>query len=234
LTILKTRSIAAIAVAVLAEGWIPMHVFAAPESTTPASPFWLSSATAVTVTSYTSPLIGDNGAYPTTSATIYNLFGATNTASVENGRYDVLFPDPASSPSDAVNTVEFTTPAPVTLSGVDIYLDSDGGGLDDARSVGNFTFTADGIEFVNSAPYNESIAVNNGLNTFMFAEPVTADTFIATFSDNPNIPTDDPDTGIGPRVYELDGVVPEPACISLMALGVITFLLRPRRLANSR
>ena len=206
------------------------EVLAAPEVTTPDSPFTPGSPTAATVTSY-SPLIGDNGALsqggaPLPTATIYNLFGATNTASVENGDYDILFGDNNVQP----NTVDFTTPMPVTLIGLAVYLDSDDGDLDGPRSVGTITFYADGAEVLSAAPVNESVGVNNGQNIFMFSGLVTASTFSVTFPNNPNMMEDNGDTGVGPRVYELDGIPsPEPACMGLVALAGLGLFSRPRR-----
>jgi hypothetical protein len=114
------------------------EVFAAHEVTTADSPFTLGSPTAATVTSY-SPLIGDNGDFPATTASIYNLLGATNTSVEPSG--DIIFRDNNPQP----DTVDFTTPSPVRLIGVAVYLDSDDGTLDGSRSVGTFTFTADGV-----------------------------------------------------------------------------------------
>jgi hypothetical protein len=207
------------------------RVFAGPEATTPSSPFAFGSANSPTVTSYSSPLIGDNGAFPGSSATIYNLFGATNSASIENGTYDIIFGDNNPQP----NTVDFTTPSPVSLIGLAVYLDSDDGTLDGPRSVGTVTFSAGGTQVLSAAPENESIAVNNGLNVFMFANLVTADTFSVTFSDNPNIVENNGDTGVGPRIYELDGIpAPEPACMGLAALAALTLLSRRGRSLSHR
>jgi hypothetical protein len=213
---------------------ITRTVVGVPESTTPDSPFTLGTATAATVTDYTSPLIGDNGAFPGTSATIYNLFGANNSDTVENAD-DILFPDPSAANwenSPPINFVDFTTPSPVSLIGVAVYLNSDNGKLDGPRSVGTFTFTADGVQLVDAAPSDE----NGGANTFMFANMVTASNFVATFSDNPNINNDgDGDTGVGPRVLELDGIPgPEPGCLGVLALGGLGLFVRPRRLALCR
>jgi WD40 repeat protein len=186
---------------------------------------WDPVTTAATVTSY-SPVIGDNGQFLSTMATIYNLFGANNTT-VENG--DIIFGDRNSQP----NTVDFTTPTPVYLIGLAVYLDSDDGTLDGPRSVGTFTFTADGTEELDTAPVNESIAVNLGPNVFTFAEPVTASTFIATFSSNPDLDftPDGNNDGVGPRVYELDGIVPEPASFGLLVTGFLSIVVARRRLA---
>jgi len=142
---------------------------------------------------------------------------------------DIIFGDNNPQP----DTVDFTTPSPVQLIGVAVYLDSDDGTLDGPRSVGTFTFTADGVPVVNAAPTNESIAItaNYGQNVFMFASPVTASSFVATFWPNPNkdYTPDANNDGEGPRVYELDGIVPEPACIGVLALGGLALLSRPRR-----
>jgi hypothetical protein len=202
---------------------IRASVFAAPEPTTPASPFTVGSATAATVTSY-SPVIGDNGQYPSMAATIYNLFGANNTT-VETGSGDIIFGDQNSQP----NTVDFTTPSPVSLIGVAVYLDSDDGTLDGPRSVGTFTFTA-GSEEIVASPVNESIAVNLGVNVFMFSQPVSASIFSATFSANPNLnfTPDGNNDGVGPRIYELDGIVPEPASLGILAFGTLALLARSR------
>jgi hypothetical protein len=200
-------------------------VLAAPEATTADSPFTLGTPTAATVTSY-SPLIGDNGDFPSTTATIYNLFGASNTSVEANG--DLIFGDNNPQP----DLIDFTTPSPVQLIGLAVYLDSDDGNLDGPRSVGTFTFTADGAQVVNAPPTNESIAVANGLNVFMFANLVTASSFVATFSPNPNkdYTPDQYNDGAGPRVYELDGIpAPEPTCIGLVALGALCLLSRRRR-----
>ena len=217
----------------LASPLIARTALAVPQSTTPASPFTFGTATAATITSYTGPLIGDNGAFsntgqPFSNDTIYNLFGANNSDSVENAD-DILFPDPAAGWQSAppINSVDFTTPSPVSLIGVAVYLNSDNGKLDGPRSVGTFTFSADGVQLVGSAPSDE----NGGPNEFIFANMVTASTFVATFSDNPNTNNhDDGDTGIGPRVLELDGIPgPEPACLGVVALGGVGLLSRPRR-----
>jgi hypothetical protein len=198
---------------------INAEVLAAPEITTPDSPFTLGSPTAATIKPSYSPVIGDNG------STIYNLFGALNAGVEDSG--DIIFGDRNSQP----NTVEFTTPTQVKLIGLAVYLDSDDGTLNGPRSVGTFTFTADGAEEVNATPVNESIAVNSGLNVFMFANLVTASTFVATFSTNPhlNFVPDENDDGVGPRVYELDGIVPEPIFLTPFAIGPLILLTRPRR-----
>ncbi len=83
---------------------------------------------------------------------------------------------------------------------------------------------------MSAAPTNESLAVNNGQNIFMFSGLVTANTFSVTFSTNPNIVEDNGDTGVGPRVYELDGIPsPEPGYIGMVALSGLGLLWRPRR-----
>lgn len=201
-------------------------VFAAPEATTADSPFTLGSPTAATITSY-SPLIGDNEDFPATTASIYNLFGATNTSAEPNG--DIIFQDNNPQP----DTVDFTTPSPVQLIGVAAYLDSDDGMLDGPRSVGTLTFSADGMQVVSAAPTNESIAGGSyGQNIFMFAGPVTASSFVATFWPNPNrdYTLDQYNDGVGPRIYELDGIpAPEPACVGVVALAGLGLLSRSRR-----
>ncbi len=202
-------------------------VFAATEPTTAASPFSVTSSTAATVTSY-SPLIGDNGnaLTPGKTATIYNLFGATNSSNnVEQGTGDILFNDNNSQP----NTVDFTTPSNVFISGIALYAQSDDGTLNGPRSVGTFTFTADGTQLVDAAPVYENSGSTQVPSVYMFAHPVLADDFIATFSSNPLNTA----YGPGPRIYELDAIpAPEPSSIvafcGMGAMGLLFFAARRR------
>jgi hypothetical protein len=190
---------------------------AAVETTTAASPFTVGAATHATVTTYGPVETGDNGnGYP--SGYIYNISGASNG---HGGFYggepddDYVFGD-----QTGPYTVAFTTATPVTLTGIALYAGADAPKSPTAnRGISSFSFSAGGVDVVNDVSPVD-ISTTENLYTF---PAITASSFVATFVGNPSAAFP------GPRIFELDGIVPEPASISILALSGLGLFARRRR-----
>ena len=183
-----------------------------------------------TTISANSPVISD--------VDIRDMFGGTFGTGVEAG--DVVFSDTNSNPwpvsENALDYfVTFTTSSPITLGGYSLNLIDD---LDDTsnRTVTQFQLFAAGnptalsdvtiltpsqTDYL-SAYGSHEITVSDSFSA------VTASTFTAVFTANPNASAD----GVGPRVVELDGFggvsaqggVPEPGSLILLSAGMLGLL----------
>lgn len=156
-----------------------------------------------------SPFEGCCGGFPPT-----NIFGAFGGG--EDGATTIFA-------AGGNNFVNFTTAQPVLLNGVELYNAADNG-EDGFRGTSGFSLLAD----TNNDSTYETTIVNNVnptdfgvVNQYFFA-PVTASSFRAEFV-GPNG---------GNRIRELDAigqVVPEPAALSLLAIGGLALMGRRRR-----
>lgn len=124
------------------------------------------------------------------------------------------------------HTVNFNTAGAVTLSGVSIYTIANGGEEDGIRGANSFSFRADvdggaaGDGVYEALLVNAQNPVDNGLaSTYSFA-PTTAHFFQFSITGS---------DGNGPRLLEVDAVVPEPAGLGLLGLAGIAAMKRTCR-----
>lgn len=185
----------------------PIIVPASDPGNTPGDAFDIS--TGVVVTSNT-PI------FPNAVFDVQNIFGAKISSS---GQGFTRFADRG---TGQVDTVFFTTPSPVTISGYHLYLVSSNE-IMGARNaeLTSFQLLAGGnpVSTVPIIPLGGTYLAAYGSEfievTDTFANPVTASSFelIATGNDG---------QFTGPRIVELDAITatPEPASLSLFAIGM--------------
>lgn len=148
-----------------------------------------------------------------------DAFG-NNNGTVEPSTF--IFSDVAE-PQDIVpQTLDFTTNGPVTLTGIALSTGADTG-EDGYRGTSLFRFFAD----VNNNGFGDDLPLisanptdDNQFDFLYFTSSVTASSFRAEFTAS--------SVG-GPRVLEIDALVPEPDAIALLMIGGAGLLRRRRR-----
>lgn len=171
---------------------------------------------------------------------IDGMFGGLGFDPAEPGT--AIFVDTVFQPSvldinRSVSAVNWTMNTPTTLSGVNLFLNVDVR-FPTARAVKSFALIADtngtpGFQSTDDHVFVSTVNYDSvtGLATLSVPFATTASKFL--FEAEPYFSVPD-NMFLGPRVMELDAVVPEPAGIAVVGLGYLLLLRRRSKISVGR
>lgn len=128
-----------------------------------------------------------------------------------------------------VNTLDFTTSIPITLMGLEFNGGGNGGAADPRRILAlNVLVDLDNNGTFEMTLYSSSNFPDPGIQILPFSSPVTASRFRL------EIQNEDNGSFGGPRVTEINALVPEPGTVALCAFGLgLVVWKSTRRRTNS-
>ncbi len=150
-----------------------------------------------------------------------------NTGPIEPGTF--IFND--GSPTGTQDHLTFGTVSPVTLAGIELTGGAAGPDAGDPRRISNVELTYDSNHdgVIDTGDTTLHLDDNfpdtgdggTGVADYIFPSSITSDLFQLTVGQQ---------DGNGPRITEIDAIVPEPASLALAGFSAVGLLVRRRRI----